>query len=97
MPLSTLLDLCGKQDQADQLLHSSLHLVCLGLRGKPNMSEITGCIYYPEVGTIFHKACVFSQVDSDSVPDKELLKNCPGLRLYRLYPCSLSASVGNMT
>ena len=71
MPLSTLLDLCGKQDQADQLLHSSLHLVCLGLRGKPNMSEITGCIYYPEVGTIFHKACVFSQVDSDSVPDKE--------------------------
>ena len=73
MPLSTLLDLCGKQEQADRLLHSSLHLVCLGVRGKPNLADVSGCIYYPEVGTIFHKACVFSSVDSDSVPEKETL------------------------
>jgi hypothetical protein len=73
MPLSTLLDLCGKQDAADKLLHSSLHLVCLGLRGKPHLPNITGCIYYPEVGTIFHKACVFSSVDPDSMPEKEKL------------------------
>jgi len=70
MPLSTLLDLCGKQEQADRLLHSSLHLVCLGVRGKPNLADVSGCIFYPEVGTIFHKACVFSSVDSDSVPEK---------------------------
>ena len=71
MPLSTLLDLCGKTEQADRLLHSSLHLVCLGLRGKPTLSSVSGCIYYPEVGTIFHKACIFSAVDPDSLPDKE--------------------------
>ena len=70
MPLSTLLDLCGKQESADRLLHSSLHLVCLGIRGKPNFPGISGCVYYPEVGTIFHKACVFSSVDPDSTPDK---------------------------
>lgn len=71
MPLSTLLDLTGRSDAADRLLHSSLHLVCLGLRGKPeDLFGKNGCIYYPEVGTIFHKACVFSNVDPDSVPDK---------------------------
>ena len=76
MPLSTLLDLTGRSDAADRLLHSSLHLVCLGLRGKPeDLFGKNGCIYYPEVGTIFHKACVFSNVDPDSVPDKVIKQN----------------------
>ena len=75
MPLSTLLDLTGRSDAADRLLHSSLHLVCLGLRGKPeDLFGKNGCIYYPEVGTIFHKACVFSNVDPDSVPDKVIFQ-----------------------
>ena len=94
MPLSTLLDLCGKQESADRLLHSSLHLVCLGIRGKPNFPGISGCVYYPEVGTIFHKACVFSSVDPDSTPDKkwsQILIQCkrflpekPAFEIYTL-------------
>uniref|UniRef100_F6VRK4 Amine oxidase domain-containing protein n=1 Tax=Ciona intestinalis TaxID=7719 RepID=F6VRK4_CIOIN len=68
MPLTSLLELSGRSDLAENMVSSSLFVVCLGVRGATNHTDVSGCIYYPESDTIFHRACVFSNYDPDSLP-----------------------------
>jgi len=44
MPLTSLLELSGKSELAENLVHSSLYVVCLGLRGSSRHKDITGII-----------------------------------------------------
>ncbi|XP_078484452.1 uncharacterized protein LOC100178869 [Ciona intestinalis] len=71
MPLTSLLELSGRSDLAENMVSSSLFVVCLGVRGATNHTDVSGCIYYPESDTIFHRACVFSNYDPDSLPSPD--------------------------
>lgn len=42
MPLNSLLELAGRSDLAESLTHSSLFIVCLGVRGNSPHKDITG-------------------------------------------------------
>nr|XP_039271749.1 uncharacterized protein LOC120346149 [Styela clava] len=81
MPLTSLLELAGRTDLGATLTHSSLYIVCLGVRGISPHRDITGCIYFPESDTVFHRACIFSSFDPDSVPRKD--EQIPTMRLAK--------------
>ena len=89
MPLNALLDICGRSDLSSCLVHSSLFVVCLGIRGTTHHEKVkgkqlkcssstlklivyitTGCIYFPESDTTFHRVCVVSNRDPDAVPQE---------------------------
>nr|CAB3262227.1 uncharacterized protein LOC100178869 [Phallusia mammillata] len=72
MPMTSLLDLAGRSDLCENMVNSSLFVVCLGLRGVSRHSDVTGCIYYPESSTLFHRAVIFSSHDPDSVPASDV-------------------------
>ncbi|CAK8676575.1 uncharacterized protein LOC143445060 isoform X2 [Clavelina lepadiformis] len=72
MPLTSLLDLANRSDLTECMVHSSLFVVCLGLRGTCPLPDVTGCIFYPESDTIFHRVCVFSTHDPDSIPASDI-------------------------
>lgn len=70
MPLNSLLQLAGRNDLKESLIHSTLFIICLGMRGSSPHKDIAGCVYFPESDCVFHRACIFSSFDPDSVPDE---------------------------
>jgi protoporphyrinogen oxidase len=74
MPLDILLrtlqdrpDLSGR---ADQFVHSSSHIIGVGLAGRPPDSLTTKCwIYFPESHVPFYRATVFSNYSSNNVSE----------------------------
>jgi len=74
MPLDLLLRaIKGRPDlaaTADAFVHSSSHIVGIGLRGQPPESLRTKCwIYFPEGSVPFYRATVFSNYSPRNVPD----------------------------
>ncbi len=74
MPLDLLLRaMTGRPDlaaKADAFVHSSSHIVGIGLRGQPPEQLRTKCwIYFPEGSVPFHRATVFSNYSPQNVPD----------------------------
>jgi protoporphyrinogen oxidase len=73
MPADALLRLlCGRPgitSEADQYVHSSSHIVGVGLRGAPPAFLGTKCwIYFPEESVPFYRATVFSNYSPNNVP-----------------------------
>lgn len=75
MPVDRLLSLVQPRDEgaaqaASRLLHSSTHVVGLGLEGQAPPSLATKCwMYFPEDNTPFYRATVFSHYSPAHVPD----------------------------
>jgi protoporphyrinogen oxidase len=74
MPLDVLLRaLRGRGDltrQADRFVHSSSHIVGVGLAGRVPESLRTKCwIYFPESQVPFYRATVFSNYSPNNVPE----------------------------
>lgn len=74
MPLDVLLRaMPGRPDlaaHADTFVHSSSHIVGIGLRGQPPEQLRTKCwIYFPEGSVPFYRATVFSNYSPMNVPD----------------------------
>ncbi len=73
MPLSMLVKHAGLGEltaAADALVHSSVHVVGIGLRGQPP-AHLAGrsWIYFPEADCPFYRATVFSRYAAANVPD----------------------------
>jgi protoporphyrinogen oxidase len=75
MPIDRLLSVMEPRDElargeASRLVHSSTHVVGLGLEGGPPPSLATKCwMYFPEGNTPFYRATVFSNYSPAHVPD----------------------------
>ncbi|MCC6991461.1 MAG: FAD-dependent oxidoreductase [Acidobacteria bacterium] len=74
MPLDRLLlGLHGRPDlaaRAPEFVHSSSHIVGVGLNGQPPASLTTKCwMYFPEDRVPFYRATVFSNYSPHNVPD----------------------------
>jgi len=55
---------------ANQLLHSTSHIIGIGLKGKPKESLKTKCwMYFPEDNCPFYRVTVFSNYSPYNVPD----------------------------
>jgi protoporphyrinogen oxidase len=58
------------RDEAQQLLHSTSHVIGIGLKGKPKESLSTKCwMYFPEDNCPFYRVTVFSNYSPYNVPD----------------------------
>lgn len=58
------------KDMAQELLHSSSHVIGIGLKGKPKDSLKTKCwMYFPEDNNPFYRVTVFSNYSPNNVPD----------------------------
>ncbi|MFW6256274.1 MAG: protoporphyrinogen/coproporphyrinogen oxidase [Candidatus Sumerlaeota bacterium] len=73
MPLDNLVKCCGLehlQDAADMLQCSSVHVVGVGLDGKPGADLASKCwMYFPEDNCPFFRVTVFSNYSPNNVPD----------------------------
>jgi protoporphyrinogen oxidase len=75
MPVDRLLSVVEPHDEvasqaAGRLLHSSTHVVGLGLEGTAPPELATKCwMYFPEANTPFYRATVFSHYSPAHVPD----------------------------
>jgi protoporphyrinogen oxidase len=74
MPLDRLLaGLQGRPDlaaRASEFVHSSSHIVGVGLNGRPPAHLATKCwMYFPEDRVPFYRATVFSNYSPNNVPD----------------------------
>ncbi len=73
IPLDLLVknsDLDELKPAAERLLHSSVHVIGLGLAGTPDPRLRTKCwIYFPEDNAPFYRATVFSNYSPQNVPD----------------------------
>ncbi|MDP1824203.1 MAG: FAD-dependent oxidoreductase [Archangium sp.] len=75
MPIDRLLSVMEPRDElartaASRLVHSSTHVVGLGLQGNAPPSLATKCwMYFPEGNTPFYRATVFSNYSPAHVPD----------------------------
>ena len=74
MPLDRLLGgLQGRPDltaRAPEFVHSSSHIVGVGLNGRPPADLATKCwMYFPEDRVPFYRATVFSNYSPNNVPD----------------------------
>jgi protoporphyrinogen oxidase len=73
MPLRELIKICHRDDLmplADKgLLYSSVHVIGLGLRGRPRPELAKKCwMYFPEGNCPFYRATVFSNYSPANVP-----------------------------
>lgn len=73
LPLPELLRLCGQSERIaaarDGLLHTTTHVVALGLAGSvPERLADKSWIYFPEDDCPFHRATVFSNYARGTVP-----------------------------
>jgi protoporphyrinogen oxidase len=70
MPLDTLLHLAGiRLDLADQFLHTSTHIIGIGLDGQPPSTiQNKHWIYFPESAQPFYRATILSNYSSTCVP-----------------------------
>jgi protoporphyrinogen oxidase len=65
-----LTDLASLQATAQQLLHSTVHIVGIGLRGAPPPHLTTKCwMYFPEDSSPYYRGTVFSNYSPNNVPD----------------------------
>lgn len=78
MPLDKLVELSdlGRdgewQEKARGLVHSSTHIIGLGISGKPPAELETKCwMYFPESNSPFYRVTVFSNYSPNNVPDIE--------------------------
>ncbi|MGZ3952953.1 MAG: protoporphyrinogen/coproporphyrinogen oxidase [Flavisolibacter sp.] len=75
MPVDKLTNLMATIDEdvrtaANQLKHSSTHIIGIGLKGKPKESLKTKCwMYFPESDCPFYRVTVFSNYSPNNVPD----------------------------
>jgi protoporphyrinogen oxidase len=74
MPLDLLVrrvkDRPDLHEQANRFVHSSSHIVGVGLHGSPPESLRTKCwIYFPEDNVPFYRGTVFSNYSPNNVPD----------------------------
>lgn len=74
MPLDVLLrrvkDRPDLREHAGRFVHSSSHIVGVGLRGSPPEALRTKCwIYFPEANVPFYRGTVFSNYSPNNVPD----------------------------
>jgi protoporphyrinogen oxidase len=75
MPLDTLVNTITNiddsfKDDVKLLLHSTTHIIGLGLKGKPKESLKTKCwMYFPEDNCPFYRVTVFSNYSPYNVPD----------------------------
>jgi len=72
MPLDYTLQLIGRDDLASKLLHSSSHIIGLGLRGK-NPHGRKCWFYYPETNCAFYRCSCFSTYSKNNVPAADAL------------------------
>lgn len=72
VPLDTLLLRLGREDlakQATRFVHSSSHIIGVGLKGTPPADLATKCwIYFPEPELPFYRATVFSNYSPNNAP-----------------------------
>lgn len=73
IPLDTfvhLSNLDALKETVDRLRHSSIHVVGIGLRGRPSPHIEKRCwMYFPEDSSPFYRATVFSNYSPHNVPD----------------------------
>jgi protoporphyrinogen oxidase len=72
LPLDRLLFMSGLKDKSavGKLLHSSTHVIGLGLKGKPDDTLKTKCwMYFPENNCPFYRVTVLSNYSFNTVPD----------------------------
>jgi len=70
MPLDLTLQWLGKSDWAEELTHSSSHIIGLGIRGLS--PHDTKCwLYYPEDDCPFYRTTVFSHYAPNNCPTKD--------------------------
>ncbi len=73
IPLNKLVRLTGQdhlEPLAEGLLHSSSHIIGLGLRGQPHPELRKKCwMYFPEADCPFYRVTVFSNYSPNNVPD----------------------------
>jgi protoporphyrinogen oxidase len=63
-------DLSYLKDASEYLMHSSTHVVGVGLKGEPPPHLRKKCwIYFPDDDTPFYRATVFSNYSPNNVPD----------------------------
>jgi len=68
--LRTLADRPALAAQADRFVHSSSHIVGVGLSGRPPAALETKCwMYFPEASSPFYRVTVFSNYSPHNVPD----------------------------
>jgi protoporphyrinogen oxidase len=73
IPLDQLVALSNQtalQPFANELLHSSVHVIGVGLHGRPSPEVARQCwMYFPEDDCPFYRATVFSNYSPNNVPD----------------------------
>ena len=71
MPLDKFCDVSDfKDNRSKKLVHSSTHVIGLGIKGKPPKSLAKKCwMYFPENNCPFYRATVFSNYSPNNVPD----------------------------
>lgn len=73
IPLDRLVSIAGQAalvPYADELMHSSVHVIGIGLRGRPRPEVAKQCwMYFPEDDCPFHRATVLSNYAPTNVPD----------------------------
>lgn len=78
IPLDITLTWLGREDLAKKLVHSSSHIIGLGLRGS-NPHDTKCWMYYPEDDCPYYRCTVFSHYGVGNVPDAS--NSLPTLRL----------------
>lgn len=77
MPIDIFTSLCSDlqpeiSKTAQGLLHSSTHVIGIGLKGKPKESLAKKCwMYFPENNSPYYRITVFSNYSPNNVPDIE--------------------------
>lgn len=73
LPLDTLIEMAGLADLRGamaQLRHSTVHIVGVGMHGKPGPELDRKCwMYFPEKNCPFYRVTVFSNYSPNNVPD----------------------------